>query len=172
MIFNILLVITLAICCITDLRVRKIYNKVIFPILFLVFLLQLFLNGFSGLTNSFLGFSSGLAMLIIPFALGGIGAGDVKLLALIGAMKGWSFAISTAFYMFIIGGLIALVVIIANKETVKFFKNIFCFLAGLFKGYYHKLVIPQNPFLLKFPYSTAIAGGALISFMLKGTIIL
>lgn len=172
MIFNMLLIITLVICCITDLRVRKIYNKVIFPILFSVFLLHLYLNGFSGITNSFLGFISGIAMLIIPFELGGIGAGDVKLLALIGAIKGWPFAVNTALYMFIIGGLIALVVIIVNKETIKFLKNIFYFLAGLVKGLHIKLEIPKNPFLLKFPYSTAIAGGALISLMVKGAVII
>lgn len=131
MIFNILLVTTLIICCITDLRVRKIYNKVIFPTLFSVFILQLILNGFSGLKISLLGFLSGIAILIIPFALRGIGAGDVKLLALIGAMKGSTFALNTALYMFVIGGSIALIIVLFHRETINFFKNVFYFLAGL-----------------------------------------
>lgn len=172
MIFNILLVITLIICCITDLRVRKIYNKVIFPILFSVFILHLILNGIPGLKISLLGFLSGLAILIIPFALRGIGAGDVKLLALIGAMKGSTFALNTAFYMFVIGGILALIIVLFHRDTVKFFKSLFYFLAGLIMGQAYKLEIPTTPLVKKFPYSSAIAGGAIISLLIKGAVIL
>jgi len=172
LVFDILLISTLIICCITDLRVRKIYNKIIFPILFSVLLLHLILNGFSGLRISIFGFISGIAILFIPFQLGGIGAGDVKLLALIGAIKGSAFAINTALYMFVIGGVIALIIIIFHKETINFFKSIFCFLAGLVKGHFYKLEFPTTPLLRKFPYSTAIAGGTVISLILKGAVIL
>ncbi|MFL0247774.1 A24 family peptidase [Candidatus Clostridium stratigraminis] len=172
MIFNILLIITLVACCITDLRVRKIYNKIIFPILFSVLLLQLILNGFSGLRVSLLGFASGIAILIIPFILGGLGAGDVKLLALIGALKGGIFAINTALYMCIIGGAIALIIIIFHKETINFFRSFIYFLIGLISGYRCKLVFSTTPFMQKFPYSIAIAGGALISLLSKGAVII
>ncbi|MFL0267691.1 A24 family peptidase [Candidatus Clostridium radicumherbarum] len=172
MIFNILLIITLVICCITDLRVRKIYNKIIFPILFSVFVLQIILNGFSGLKVSLLGFALGIAILIIPFILGGLGAGDVKLLALIGALKGGLFAINTALYMCIIGGAIALIIILFHKETINFIKSLFYFLVGLISGHRYKLVFSTTPFIQKFPYSIAIAGGALISLLSKGAIII
>lgn len=172
LIFNILLIITLIICCITDLRVRKIYNKIIFPILFFAFLLHLMLNGFSGLKVSILGFISGIVILVIPFILGGLGAGDVKLLALIGAIKGSIFAVNTALYMFIIGGAIALIIIIFHKETINFFKSLFRFLAGLIKGYHYKLEFSTAPFLKKFPYSIAIAGGAVVSLIVKEAFIL
>jgi prepilin peptidase CpaA len=171
LVFDILLIMVLIICCITDLRTRKIYNKVIFPALFSVFLLHLILNGFSGLKISFLGFISGIAILIIPFILGGFGAGDVKLLALIGAIKGSAFAALTALYMFIIGGAIAFIIITFHKETINFFKSLFYWLAGLVKGYYYKLEFPTTPFLKKFPYSAAIAGGAVLSLILKEAVI-
>lgn len=172
LVFNILLIITLVICCITDLRVRKIYNKVIFPILLSVLLLQLILNGFSGFKVSLLGFASGIAILIIPFILGGLGAGDVKLLALIGALKGGIFAINTALYMCIIGGAIALIIIIFHKETINFFKSFVYFLIGLISGNRNKLVFSTTPFIQKFPYSIAITGGALISLLIKGASII
>jgi prepilin peptidase CpaA len=172
LIFDILLIATLIICCITDLKVRKIYNKVIFPILFSVFLLHLILNGFTGLKVSILGFIAGIIILIIPFVLRGIGAGDVKLLALIGAIKGSGFAFNTALYMFMIGGIIALVIIIFHSETINFFKKLFWWLASLIKGSYYKLEFPTTPFLKKFPYSVAIAGGAFICLMLKGAAVL
>lgn len=171
LIFDILLFIVLIICCITDLRTRKIYNKVIFPALISAFLLHLIINGFSGLKTSFLGFLCGAAILIIPFALGGFGAGDVKLLAVIGAIKGSGFAALTALYMFIIGGITAFIIIIFHKETVNFFKGLFCWLAGFIKGKYYKLEFPTTPFLKKFPYSAAIAGGTILSLLFKGVII-
>lgn len=171
LIFDILLIITLTICCITDLRNRKIYNKVIFPILFSAFILHMALNGFNGLLASALGFISGIAILIIPFILGGFGAGDLKLLAVVGAIEGTGFAALTAFYMFIIGGAIALIIVIFHKETIKFFKNLFYWTAGLFKGNFYKLEFPTTPFLKKYPYSVAIAGGAIISLMLKEALI-
>lgn len=171
LIFDILLIIALIICCITDLRVRKIYNKVIFPILFSVFLLHLILEGFHGLIISLLGFLSGMVILFIPFALGGIGAGDVKLLALIGAIKGSAFVVYSALYMFIIGGAIALTIIIFHKETINFFKSLFSYLAGLIKGQHYKLKFSTTPLLKKFPYSIAIAGGVIISLMIHLPII-
>lgn len=172
MIFDILLIMTLVICCITDLKVRKIYNKIIFPVLFSVLLLQLILNGFSGLKVSVIGFATGIGILIIPFILGGFGAGDVKLLALIGALKGGIFAINTALYMCIIGGAIALIIIIFHKETINFFKSFIYFLYGLLTGHHYKVVFSTTPFIKKFPYSVAIAGGAIISLFLKGAIII
>jgi len=55
-----------------------------------------------------LGMLVGLLILIIPFALGGIGAGDVKLLGFIGALKGVTFVIYAAIGMGLAGGLMAL----------------------------------------------------------------
>lgn len=172
LIFNILLIVTLIICCITDLRVRKIYNKVIFPILFCVFLLHLILNGLSGLGFSILGFICGIAIFFIPYMIGGFGAGDVKLLALIGAIKGSIFAVYTALYMFIIGGAIALIIIMLQKETINFFKSLFRYLAGIVTGCHYKLKFPTTQFLKKyFPYSIAIAGGAVISLIIRPLLI-
>lgn len=171
MIFNFFLISVLIICCITDIRTRKIYNNVIFPALISAFLLNLMINGLTGLKASFLGFIAGIAILFIPFVLGGFGAGDVKLLAVIGAIKGCSFAALTALYMFIIGGAIALIIIVFHKETISFFKSLILWLAGLFKGCYYKPKFPTTPLIKKFPYSTAIAGGALLSLILKGALI-
>lgn len=172
MLFDILLIVVLIICCATDLYNRKIYNKVILPFLFCAFILRLLLNGNTGLKSSMIGFVSGILILIIPFALRGIGAGDVKLLALIGALKGGTFAFNTALYMFIIGGIIALIVIIFHKETIHFFKSLFHFLVGLVIGQHYKLEFSTTPLLKKFPYSIAIAGGALICLIAKEAVIL
>ncbi len=129
-----LLIVVLLVCVGTDLKSRKIYNKVIFPSLFITFGLQLYITGFSGLLESLLGFLVGLAILFIPYLMGGMGAGDVKLLALIGAVKGVAFVLTTAFYMALLGGVIALFILLFRKGVWSRFKSIAYYLASLKQG--------------------------------------
>jgi prepilin peptidase CpaA len=66
--------------------------------------------GFEGLGSSLLGFVIGLAAFFPLFAVGGMGAGDVKLLAAFGAWLGPSGAIWAAIWGSLAGGVFALVV--------------------------------------------------------------
>ena len=120
MIFNSLLILVLLICLITDLKSRKIYNKVIFPALLLSFCLHAFTPIGSGILFSLMGFAVGFGLLFIPYLMGGMGAGDVKLLALIGAIKGTTFVVITGIYMALLGGLIALFILLDScKKLVR-----------------------------------------------------
>ena len=156
---NGILIITVLICLYTDLRDRKIYNKVLLPALFLGVILNVFLYGFQGLLNSVMGFGIGLAFLIIPFALGGIGGGDVKLIAVIGAIKGLEFVVYTALGMGIFGGLIAIVILIKQgrlSRTLKeFFRGVWILFGSKFKVV--SFNVDNEKFM--FPYGVAIALG-------------
>jgi prepilin peptidase CpaA len=168
MLLDIILFSVLAICLVTDLEERKIYNKVIFPSLLVTIALQFAYGGLAGLKLSLLGFIIGLIILIIPFLLGGMGAGDVKLLALIGAVKGSTFVLNTAIYMALLGGAIALLVIIFQKQTISLIKILFFWIVSLFSGVKYKLEFPTSFFSKKYPYGVAIVGGALICLLFKG----
>lgn len=168
MLFDIILVIVLAVCFITDIKVQKIYNKVIFPALASALLFQILLHGLSGLKLSMMGFATGLSILLVPYFMGGFGAGDVKLLALIGALKGSVFVINTAIYMALIGGVIALLIIILHKETLNIIKSIFLWIGSLFYGARYKLELPTSVMLKKYPYGVAIVGGAVVCLLFKG----
>ncbi|MFD1037349.1 prepilin peptidase [Virgibacillus byunsanensis] len=165
---NGLLLIVLVISVITDLKSRKIYNKVIFPALLLAFLLNGILYGWSGLLESFLGFLTGLGILLIPYLMGGMGAGDVKLLALVGAVKGASFVFISAIYMGLIGGVIGLIVLLFKKGVFNRFKAIFKSLCGIRYGIKPSLKPNKDGLQATFPYGVAIAGGAIMTFMLNG----
>lgn len=167
MLINIILVIVLGICFITDLKQQKIYNKVIFPSLIAVLVIHLTASGFNGLRLSLIGFMAGLAVLIIPYFLGGIGAGDVKLLATIGAIKGSYFVLNTALYMAVIGGVIAFVIIIFNGALIKVLKQLWMWMYLLLCGIKYKLEFPTSSFLKKYPYGVAIVGGAVICLIFK-----
>lgn len=168
MIFNVLLILVLTICFITDLKEQKIYNKVIFPALVIANLFHIIFYGYTGLKLSLFGFATGFIILLIPYFLGGIGAGDVKLLALIGAIKGSTFVINTSIYMALIGGVIAIVIIILHKETISFIKSLFLLIGSLFYGAKYKLEVPTSALLKKYPYGVAITGGAVICLVFKG----
>lgn len=107
---DVFLLIVLTICSVTDLFYRKIYNAVLIPALLFALVFNAFHSGWAGLGQSVLGLLVGILILILPFAKGGMGAGDVKLLGVIGAFKGATFVLYTAIGMGLAGGLIALVI--------------------------------------------------------------
>lgn len=69
---------------------------------------QLAFHGGWGLLDGFLGLLLGFAFLILPYCLGGMGAGDVKTLAALGAWLGPWRTLLLCCYMGIAGGLLAL----------------------------------------------------------------
>lgn len=165
---NAVLVIVLLISVITDLKERKIYNKVIFPAMLLVFLLHGFMFGWSGLLDSFIGFLTGLAILLIPYLMGGMGAGDVKLLALVGAVKGASFVFVSAIYMGVFGGVIGLIVILFRKGIFSRLKATLYALCGIRYGLKVPLALNKDGLQATIPYGVAIAGGVGMTFLFNG----
>jgi prepilin peptidase CpaA len=89
-----------------DLSIRKIPNWVIL----IGLLFGLTLNGFQGssyLIASILGFVTAIVVLILPFALGWLGAGDVKYFGVVGALLGVSWLPRVFFYSALVAGSIA-----------------------------------------------------------------
>ncbi len=72
----------------TDLREFKVYNALTVPTLALGLATSAWLGGWAGLGSGLLGAGLGLGLLVAFFAMGGVGAGDVKLLAAVGAWLG------------------------------------------------------------------------------------
>jgi prepilin peptidase CpaA len=109
----------LAISVVTDLRRRLILNVVTYPALIVVAGCFLWLGGLPLLLEA------GLGVLVCagPFALmmlrGWMGAGDVKLMAVAGAVSGaaagWPFSLAVLLYVAIAGGVQAAVWMLAAK---------------------------------------------------------
>lgn len=98
LIINLVLVAVLVICAVTDARESKIYNVVTFPAMLVGFVLNglfgvLAGTGATGLIWALLGWAVGMAIQWVPWMLGLAKAGDVKLLAAVGALKGWAFCV-------------------------------------------------------------------------------
>jgi prepilin peptidase CpaA len=169
MITTLVLIIVLAICIVTDIKERKIYNVVIFPALLIAFILHGFDHGLVGLKTAGIGFLVGFGLLLIPYFLGGMGAGDVKLLALIGSLKGASFVLYTSIYMGIAGALMAVGIILFRSGAMKaVLYGIQSARSGM------KVPIKEGVFnsSYTYPYGVAIATGSLLAILLDGWVIL
>ncbi|MGE5580282.1 MAG: prepilin peptidase [Bacillota bacterium] len=106
-----------ALAAIWDLRTQRIPNWMTFPAALLGVAINVALGGVLGFGQSALGILLGLALLIIPFAMGGMGAGDVKMLATVGAFGGPAFVWRTFLMGSIAGGLISIGFIISRSRV-------------------------------------------------------
>ncbi|MCR2823182.1 A24 family peptidase [Lederbergia panacisoli] len=164
-----LLLIILAICFITDVRERKIYNKILLPALLLAIIWNIVTEGLSGFGSSMLGMTAGFLLLLIPYLMKGMGAGDVKLLAVIGAMKGASFVLLTGVYMAIIGAGIA--VILIAWRLLRSRQLLTLFYRNSLMNFRMKLELIRSYSSNKaFPYGVAIAFGAVVTLLTNGVI--
>lgn len=165
---NIFLCIVLIVCVITDIKSRKILNLVTLPTIILACVYHMFSSGIEGFLFSGKGFLVGFALLIIPYLLGGMGAGDVKLMAAIGALMGTSFVFYSFIYTALIGGVIALLFIIKANGFKNFIKSFF-FNVVFFKSSVGSLIITKNEKgSITFPYGVAIALGTVCTLAWGG----
>ncbi|WP_028784982.1 A24 family peptidase [Thalassobacillus devorans] len=164
---NMILILILIISIYTDIRSRRIFNIVTVPAVLAGLFYHIGVDGGSGFFFSSLGFFVGLALLFIPFAMGGIGAGDVKLLAAIGALKGTSFVFYTFLYGAIIGGLMALFILVKRKHFKGFVYRMASSLI-LLKSEAGSLDIRKDDLAPSLPYGVAIALGAVCTYFLEG----
>jgi len=74
------------------------------------------LDGVRGLLDSLLGIIVPFLLLIVLYALRMLGAGDVKLFSAIGAVLGVRAALWIMAYSFLAGGVIALIILIINRN--------------------------------------------------------
>ena len=163
-----ILLITVGICLATDIKEQKIYNKVLLPALILGLVANVFVNGLPGLKSSGLGLLLGMGLLILPFLAGGIGAGDVKLMGVIGVLQGPMFVLIAFLMTAVAGGVISLVLMWRMKMMKKTFRNMGTALMSLL------LMIPRGAVMegfqqtraISFPYGIAISVGTLLAYFI------
>ena len=89
------LFVLLAAAVTTDLRSHRIPNMLLLPALCLALMLHTMTGGTDGLIAAATGLTVGLAMLLPLYLVGGIAAGDVKLLGVVGSFVGpWGVVVS------------------------------------------------------------------------------
>jgi prepilin peptidase CpaA len=93
----------------TDFFTRRIYNVFTYPLILSGVVFHTSVAGWNGFFISLFGFAFGFGILLIPCLMGGIGAGDVKLLGGIGAWLGFP----NIMPVFVFAGLLCAVISVA-----------------------------------------------------------
>jgi prepilin peptidase CpaA len=158
--------IVLAVATFTDLRNRRIPNWLVLPFMLAGIAVSGWLHGWHGIGQSFAGLGLGVLIYGFLFWLGGMGAGDVKLCAAIGAWIGPN----QLFIALVITAMAGGIMVVCWAAFGGFLKDLFTGAGSVVFGWKERgmhrdpdLVL-SNPLKRKMPYAPAIAIGTLISF--------
>jgi prepilin peptidase CpaA len=170
--------IVLAMATFTDLRNRRIPNWLVFPFLLAGIAVSPWRHdwrgmgqgfGWHGIGQSFAGFGVGLLVCGFFFWMGGMGAGDVKLCAAIGAWIGPG----QLLVALVVTGLAGGVMVLGWAAQGGFLKDLFAGAGDLLFGWKQRgmhrdpEMVLSNPRKRKMPYAPAIAVGTLFSFFAR-----
>lgn len=157
-----------------DYRDYCIKNSLVLSGAVLGILLSIFLPVGMGALESITGWLTGLLLLLPLYLLRMMGAGDVKLMAMVGAFVGTNDTISVFLYTVIAGGIIALVVALQRGVLRRLMDNfIFMLLSALSVNKFKSLkdnfsVSEETPNSAgKLPYGIAIAVGTITSLAIN-----
>ena len=117
-----------ALACMTDIRTRRIPNVLTFGATIAALVFHGSTAGTSGLATSVGGWMVGAALFLPVFALRGMGAGDVKLLAAVGAWLGPLPVAWVALVTAIAGGAVGLVVALLHGYLRTALRNVWMLL--------------------------------------------
>src|SRR5258705_8668480 len=167
-----LLTVVLILAAVIDGFELKFPNWVTFPFILSGWLYSTLAFGWEGLGWSLLGTAIGLALLLPLHAIGGMGAGDVKLLAGVGAWVGPSLTLGAFATSAVVGGVMALGMVAWSGELIKHWVQ--------FQVIGHEILTVRNPeklseiaaarkpTMMLLPYGIPIAVGSIAYFAWVG----
>ena len=97
----------------------KVPNWLTFHLVIGGFAYSAWTGGGLGLLASLQGAAVGLALLLPLYAIGGMGAGDVKLLAAVGAWVGWQVTLGAFVTSAVVGGMMAVAMVAWSGEYAR-----------------------------------------------------
>jgi prepilin peptidase CpaA len=161
--------IVVAVATFTDLRSRRIPNWLVFPFLPAGIVVSGALHGWSGIGHSVEGIALGGLLFGVLCFMGGMGMGDVKLCAAIGAWIGPAQLLTALVITGIAGGVMALCWALAGGFLGELFQGTGDLILGFGKRGLrpHPDLVLSNPLTRKMPYAPAIAIGTMFSFLAR-----
>jgi len=160
-----LAVFTVIAACVSDVTTSRIPNALTFGAAALAVVFHAAAPAGLGATHAVLGLIVGLAVFFPLFALGAMGAGDVKLMAALGAWVGWQPVILVALYGSVAGGVLALVVAARSRYLKQAFTNIRAL--GMYWLVNGIKPLPEltleSKQSMRLPYAVAIAAGLAVT---------
>ena len=159
-------VFVVTVATVTDLRTRRVPNWLVFPFMLTGIAVSTVSRGWAGLESSILGILLASSALGLFYVLGGMGMGDLKLLASIGAWIGPQQLVFAFVFMGLAGGVMALAWAVSGGFVGETLDGAADLIFGFRKRGLrpHLTMALANPKARKIPYAPAIAVGAILSF--------
>jgi len=162
-------VVTAGVACVTDVTRRRIPNVLTFGSTAIAIVAAAVAHGVAGVFWAIGGWAVGLLIFLPLFALRGLGGGDVKLLAALGAWMGPASIAWIALYAAVLGGPLALAIALAHGYGRAALRNVWSLLmfwrvAGFQPHPTVRLDVPQGP---RVPYALPIAAGLMVKLWLQ-----
>lgn len=150
----------------------RVPNWLTFPMILSGLVYSAWVGGWEGLGDGLIGMCVGLATLLPLYAIGGMGAGDVKLMAGIGAWLGAS-ATWNAFVVSVIVGAVMAVGMVAWRRSWKkhcgnFSQIVLEFMTVKSPAELSKIAAERKPQMLLLPYGIPICVGSIAYFFYAG----
>lgn len=148
----------------TDVTSRKIPNRLVYSGWGIAILCQMGLPSGEGLWVALQGMGLGLGMFLPLYFLRAMAAGDVKLMAMVGAFIGPHLILGATLATLIAGGIMAVMATLKQREFGRLIENLkVMFLGSMTKLASGQLPVPDQPAVSvgKMPYAIAITTGTL-----------
>jgi prepilin peptidase CpaA len=167
-----LVCLVLIIAAYIDGKQLRVPNWITFPMVLSGLVFNVWVGGWSGLAGGLIGMAVGLACLLPLYSVGGMGAGDVKLLAGVGAwLGGW-----VTFYAFcasaIVGAVMAVLMVLYRRNVKKHCVNLLVILNEWLDvrdpRELSRLAAERKPTMFLLPYGIPICVGSIGYFLYQG----
>ncbi|MNF81406.1 Type IV leader peptidase family protein [compost metagenome] len=112
----VLLIGLLGVAVVSDLLRHRIPNMLVLVGLVLGLIGQMYSGGVSGLGDSLLGILICFALFLPMYAFGGMAAGDVKLMAMVGSFLPFQYALWAAMFSLVAGGVCGLLIVLVRGQ--------------------------------------------------------
>ncbi len=147
-----------------DVATYRIPNKLTYSAMALAILVHPAVEGWIGVPKACGGLLIGGAIYLVLYLLRTMGAGDVKLMAAVGAWVGTGFVVQLALYSAIAGGVCALAMVLFKgrlRQTIGNIGDLLRFHSAM-GAEVHPTLNLENPEAQRFPYGVAIFAGMLV----------
>jgi prepilin peptidase CpaA len=162
----------ISLCIVVDVRTRRIPNVVSGTAMLAGVMLNTVYSGGAGLFDSLAGLLTAIAVLLVPFAFGGVGGGDVKMMGALGALLGPTLALAGLGVGVIYGGVVMIVHLIrCGRLREKLAAMRAMLTAAALTGSLQPLhVRPDDAGAVALPYSVPLGLGTITVLALASTL--
>ncbi|QDT64473.1 A24 family peptidase [Calycomorphotria hydatis] len=152
----------------------RVPNWMTYPMALTGLIFNCWVGGWAGLGDGMLGLVAGLLTLMPLYAVGGMGAGDVKLMAGMGAWLGWEITVYAFAVSVVVGAVMAVAMVLWRGAFQKHYAN---FLMLWFEWATVKdprklsaIARERKPTMMLLPYGIPICVGSIAYFFYAGLI--